>query len=406
MMSPNTSGRGSAWASEDDMILFSFIIVVLGLGVFGYLAWSSYHGEISAAVIGWRRWEIGLLSRFTDAFAYANKQMAASNPYQVSIGALYRISHQIGLAWRLPACIVMVLLGAVCAMRAAPSRYRRRLDLMGLATELGRDFKAPAAFIDMGLQIVPPKPTTLRPADFALTPEEWVERHALRPDGEFDEKRATAALTDQLGRPRQESLRGSDGALVVYIAFSLHLVGRRDEAARFLGTVGETLTGAAAESDGTGPASPLRVPPEIFNECKQLLRDPAVFTEAEAIVQRHAWTNTALMSLLNTARMRSGVLAPAQFGWLKLVDRPLWYALQSLGFETEGTGRYLHPNPRVEAVGARDHWAVERAADIPIVQPSFDRAIVALQRHARSLSQKRSGSIRNRGSQSPRAAKS
>jgi len=277
---------------------------------------------------------------------------------------------------------------------------------MGLATELGRDFKAPAAFIDMGLQIVPPKPTTLRPADFALTPEEWVERHALRPDGEFDEKRATAALTDQLGRPRQESLRGSDGALVVYIAFSLHLVGRRDEAARFLGTVGETLTGAAAESDGTGPASPLRVPPEIFNECKQLLRDPAVFTEAEAIVQRHAWTNTALMSLLNTARMRSGVLAPAQFGWLKLVDRPLWYALQSLGFETEGTGRYLHPNPRVEAVGARDHWAVERAADIPIVQPSFDRAIVALQRHARSLSQKRSGSIRNRGSQSPRAAKS
>ena len=103
------------------------------------------------------------------------------------------------------------------------------------------------------------------------------------------------------------------------------------------------------------------------------------------------------MSLLNAARSRHGVLAPAQFAWLKLVDRPLWYALQSLGFETEGVGRYLHPNPRVEAVGARDHWAVERAADIPIAEPSFDHAIIALQRHARALARQKSGSVRNRG---------
>ena len=59
------------------------------------------------------------------------------------------------------------------------------------------------------------------------------------------------------------------------------------------------------------------------------------------------------MGLLNEARLKSGVLAPAQFVWLKLVDRRLWYALHSLGFETEGSGRYLHPNPRIEAAGAR-----------------------------------------------------
>ena len=200
-MTPANSGRGGAWASEDDMMLFSIIIIVLGLCVFGYLAWSSYHGEISAAVIAWRRWEIGLLSRFTDAFAYADKQMAGANPYQVSLGALYRISQRIGMAWRLPACYIMVLLAVICMLRAAPSRYRRRLDLAGLAKELGQSFKAPAAFIGMGLEIVPPKPATLRPADFALTPEEWVERYALLPDGEFDPKRATAALTEQLGGP-------------------------------------------------------------------------------------------------------------------------------------------------------------------------------------------------------------
>ena len=64
--------------------------------------------------------------------------------------------------------------------------------------------------------------------------------------------------------------------------------------------------------------------------------------------------------------------------WLKLVDRRLWYALSSLGFETEGVGRYLHPNPRIEAVGARDHWAVERAAGMALLEPQLDRAIAAI----------------------------
>ena len=41
------------------------------------------------------------------------------------------------------------------------------------------------------------------------------------------------------------------------------------------------------------------------------------------------------MSVLNQARLRSGVLAPAQFAFLKLVDRRLWYALHALGFELD-----------------------------------------------------------------------
>jgi intracellular multiplication protein IcmP len=84
------------------------------------------------------------------------------------------------------------------------------------------------------------------------------------------------------------------------------------------------------------------------------------------------------MQLLNEARLRAGVLAPSQFAWLKLVDRPFWYALHSLGFATQGLGRYLHPNPRVEGAGARDHWAVERIAGTPVIEPSLDRAIAAL----------------------------
>ena len=115
-----------------------------------------------------------------------------------------------------------------------------------------------------------------------------------------------------------------------------------------------------------------------------MLVEGELVTPALAIVNRHAYAHTALMELLNTARLRAGVLAPGQFAWLKLVDRPLWYTLHSLGFETEGIGRYLHPNPRVEAIGTRDHWAVERLAGEPVIEPSMDRAVDALRKVAAS----------------------
>jgi intracellular multiplication protein IcmP len=107
-------------------------------------------------------------------------------------------------------------------------------------------------------------------------------------------------------------------------------------------------------------------------------------TAAIKIAAGHAYVSTALMALLTASRIKAGVMAPAQFVWLKLVDRNLWYALHSLGYEIEGIGRYIHPNPRVEALGARDHWAAERIAGRPILKPDFHESIVALRRVAKA----------------------
>lgn len=402
MMQPSSSGRGGAWASGDDMAIFNAVVIAVGAVVFGYLAWSSYHGEISAAMIAWRRFEIGMLWHFTDRFAEADRQMAAANPHQVTIGALYRISHAVGTAWRLPACIVMVLLASVCVLRSAPSRYRRRFDLSALAREQSRTFKAAAAHLGRELKLVAPASEPL-PADYALTPEEWIERYALGASRQLDEPAAKAALKLQLGKPWRGPATASPAALVMFVASALHLNQKRDSAIRLLSDVAEALAPLSSDGSGLGPSKPLIISHDILAECRSLLKEPGAIDAAIEITNRHAWTATALMSLLNSARIRHGVLPPAQFSWLKLVDRPLWYALQSLGYETEGTGRYLHPNPRVEAAGARDHWAVERAAGIPIIEPAVDRAIVALQWRARRLHPLRVVSIRNRASHTGRA---
>jgi intracellular multiplication protein IcmP len=133
------------------------------------------------------------------------------------------------------------------------------------------------------------------------------------------------------------------------------------------------------ESDETaGPAELYSIPKGVVASADAALASTAFRERADKIGAGHAYTAPALMSLLTTARRRSGVLAPARFACLKLVDRSLWYALHSLGFEGDGPGQTTHPNPRVEAAGARDHWAAERLARRPLVIPSVDRALTAV----------------------------
>jgi intracellular multiplication protein IcmP len=214
-----------------------------------------------------------------------------------------------------------------------------------------------------------------------LAPEEWIARFATGLDGDFDEAAARCALVRRLG-PRWRGLQdASPRVRCLFAAFALHLAQRRAEALRLLGDLSVSL-GNSDQDKPEGPDAPLALPASARAVADAFLGDGELVTPALAISNRHAYAHTALMELLNTARLRAGVLAPGQFAWLKLVDRPLWYALHSLGFEREGVGRYLHPNPRVEAVGARDHWAVERIAGEPLIEPNMDRAIEALRKVA------------------------
>jgi intracellular multiplication protein IcmP len=376
MMTRNPSPRQS-WASTDDQSLFNVIVITVGIGVASYLLWTTYHGQISAGVMALRHQEMLLLGHLTDRFKVADAQMMRADPYRVTLLDLYGISRAIGLYWRIPACIVIAALAVLCTVRSAPARYKRAFDLDRLFREQVVTFKSAAAFVTRRLRLLPIADGDPRPGDYALTAEEWIERYALDTHGAFDETLARAALVRQLG----PCWAGPDGASPVvqalFAAFALHLAEQRNTATILLGAISEALAGDD-QGSAEGPDKPLCLPDALAVEVSQLLADGERFAPAREVCAGHAFTAPALMTLLTVARTKSGVLAPAQFAWLKLVDRPLWFALHSLGFESEGTGRYLHPNPRVEAVGARDHWAVERITGTPVRKPDVDRAIEAL----------------------------
>ena len=371
-----TQGNRAAWPSSDDAVFLSFAVILVAVGFGGYEAWINYHAETAAAFAVFAHWQIAAIGWFTQSLKPLDVQLRSADPSTVTARQILDVSGLIGLYLRLPAVVLLALLGVLCLTRAAPSRFTRSFDLDRLIREQAQSFRAIAANAGRRLKLVPLQ-DDVRPLDPALHVQEWVERFARSPAGAFDSSAATAALGRQLGA-RWAGVERADGHVrVLFAAFALHMAQKRSEAQDLLGAFSEAL-GQGDRKGKAGPPSSLSIPVDLVRHANGVLRDAALRKRAEAIAVRHAFTTPALMTLLIEARRVAGVLAPAQFLALKLVDRPLWYALHSLGFEGDGPGQNTHPNPRVEAIGARDHWAAERVAGRPLSQPSIARALEAV----------------------------
>jgi len=87
----------------------------------------------------------------------------------------------------------------------------------------------------------------------------------------------------------------------------------------------------------------------------------------EEMFARHGYEYTVFISILLYAR-EDGVLASADFLWLKPIDRRLWYVLNSIGRQT----------PSVEAGGVFSHWNYEMVLRKPLSVPMVINAVNAL----------------------------
>lgn len=88
---------------------------------------------------------------------------------------------------------------------------------------------------------------------------------------------------------------------------------------------------------------------------------------ADARLGAHAFTSTGLMTLLEAAR-EGATLAPSSFRWLKVKNRPLWYALNCVGKKTAFT----------ESAGTYGHWLLEKEIKMAVPHAETTEAIEAL----------------------------
>lgn len=368
---------GGGWASRDDYTFLSLAVILIGTAFGGWLLWYHQHAEVVRVLAALQLAKMAFIARFTDSYADLAPHVAGARYETVSFSELVTLLDHVGQFFRLPGAILIAALGLLCLVWAPSNRYRRQLDLDGLVREQARFYRAAAANTGRGLKLGPLRDGDPRPADPSLYVQEWVARYAIDRRGQYDPTAAHHALVRQLGPAWRGPRRARPTARVVFGAFALHLADRREEALGLLGDLAEALA-ADSRHGPAGPDMSLAVPSGVLAIADAFLQESAIMRPAELVGRRHGFETTALMGLLNAARLQSGVLPPAQFNGLKLMDRNLWYALHALGFPGLGPGQNTNPNPCVEAIGARAHWEAERRAGCALFRPETGLAESAI----------------------------
>ncbi|MEI8054400.1 MAG: type IVB secretion system coupling complex protein DotM/IcmP [bacterium] len=105
-----------------------------------------------------------------------------------------------------------------------------------------------------------------------------------------------------------------------------------------------------------------------FKGVEELMRKYVNSKKVVQIVSLHGYITTVLASMLVGARS-AGVLATAEFLWLKPIDRRMWYMLNSVGRQTAVT----------EISGAFAHWLAEKKLGLPLMVPMVEEAVRGLE---------------------------
>lgn len=197
----------------------------------------------------------------------------------------------------------------------------------------------------------------------ALSPEEWIAWHRIPVTNNIPDREASRrAFIQQLGPRWTGNIESAPIHIQgLFAAFALKGAQKRDESDDFLGQ----LSLCWSEKGG------LRLTSELKSEIRKIIRDPALGGKALEIARPHAYRTTALLAVLRWSRLMGGVLAPAQFLWLRGTDRALWYPLNNLG------RRSFHS----EGAGAMSHYMAEVNAKKALPLPRVDTAVITLNQY-------------------------
>ena len=228
-------------------------------------------------------------------------------------------------------------------------------------------FKVISPFVNFNPGNQPPRPPgSPVPAELplfaeALGPEEWLAYNQIPvPDGVVDEGATFKAFARQLGPRWKGAKKLKPYQQILLAAFCLKASRKRNESDDMLGKL------ATCWSHDKG--LDLSKQKGLVNQARKILSNKDLAYSVLKNCNQHAWVTTALLRGLLTAREEGGVLAPAQFVWLRGYDRELWYPLNNLG----------RKSAHMEAIGAMAHFRQEKRSERPIPKPKVEEAVQSI----------------------------
>lgn len=291
------------------------------------------------------------------------RRLNANNMELISIGALFPLRYLF--------TFIIAMMSFWALFRGPKALYRQKLDLNHLINRQAANFPAIAPFVKFNPTNQPPRPPGAPvPAELpafaeALSPEEWIAYYDIPvPNGKVDGDAAARAFSRQLGPAWRGTMHMAPYKQILLAAFCLKAVRKRADADDMLGQLSRSWTFESG----------LKLDSSLISKARKVLRDRDISGKTLTLCNQHAYENTVMIRALAVARQEGGVLAPAQFLWLRAFDRLLWYPLNNLG-------RQSH---HMEALGAICHYKAEKMAQRPIPRPKMEDAVKSISEYIAS----------------------
>lgn len=351
--------------------LVLLIVLICGL-------WHRFHTEISRALLAEQHLTLRAFSLVTHRYDGLRLDLEEALPERVTAAKLWQLLTITGSAMRWPLAGIIGALAFLCMRRAPREQHKERLGLDGMQRTLARIHPVGSAFIGNDAVLVAPSPPAqaLRPLDPALRIDEWKERYCQGDTQQSRSEAAESALGEQLGERWTSPEQSRPIVQFLFVVFALQAERRKKDAAALLGRLSNSLSGCF---DKRAPTNPLAVPADVSRLVQNYLKRND-WNKARELTSNHAYSVPALLSLLQFARVQTGVFNPGLFACIQLVDRSLWLALSAVSYPRDGLPRHIVSIAScVEALGALEHWRAECEAGEKLHRKKIERSMEALQ---------------------------
>ena len=382
-MASNQSSAQDPGADKNAYYIFWLLLLIT---IVAAIIWYYFHEQFKWFFISLRTLEfqvivffldqlpshfLGLGESLTTALGQAKAGLEISRqltPQALSLELAEALSDSAGSYLRYPLALYLLFLCIFVFKSNVHLRLKKKFDMRSLAKqekvnwpqiEIVTEQDLLAADLDSG------------PWAMAMTPLQFAKKNKLVQVSHIEENdkrfakiktaeyvlilnkiRAARAFSLQLGRSFQSVMAMPVHRRAIFAVFASRGCRDTEQANRLSSQLAHSA--AKGSLDCTG----------VDALCLRYLQN----TRVQEILKKHAYEFTVFISMLLLAR-EDGVLASADFLWVKPVDRRLWYVINNVGRQTPG----------VEVGGIFNHWYYEAALKRSLCTPRVDEAVKALE---------------------------
>lgn len=362
-MSKGGGGGGEQGESSYTLLWVIAIVIILG-----YIAWHFWSEHLKMAFIIVKRFEVYLIS-----FVVNNQNMDRANlglhmatPDILTLDYATIISTFIGQYLMYPVCFILGIMTLVMLRGTATTRYTKAYNMDTLAQQEKNNWPQIAPVVDLDLIAMDigkgPWAMSMNPMQFArhykvLKVEMVADRKNIWktegiPKATVIKDRANQIFAAQLGPLWSGVDNLPPHTKAVFAAFAARIEHDTDTCKGYLAKLSQTA--AKGEID--------------YADTDDILKKYGNSKAIQMCLAKHAYVLTVMATMLQLARA-DGVLASADFLWIKPLDRRLWYILNCVGRQVAV--------PEVGGIFA--HWLAEKEMNRPLTAPMIEEATKALE---------------------------